>query len=129
MARTRSAIEADIRACQGRIAELEGVLSLLKAFQERLSTDHGNLRDDVKTPVDDYDLAENKDWEGLNETEAENRRTSACGSLAGYDGEVSSLEGDIATAISNVNRMIIAEYSRLDSLRSELASCDDHYDR
>lgn len=125
MSRSRAEIEADIISCNAKIAELEAVLELLSSYQEQLSQDHTDLTDNIKTPVDSYDLTENDDWLGFQEALTAGTLESTCEALETYDGEVSELEGQIAEAIEKVNEMLETERERLSSLEAELKSCTD----
>jgi DNA repair exonuclease SbcCD ATPase subunit len=120
MSRSKADIEADIQSCSDKIAELEAVLELLTEYQTRLSEDHTDYTDNVKTPVDEYDFAENDDWLGKNEGAAETIRETLSLCMTSYDNDITKLEGQIAEAIEKINSMIEEENERLAQLQEEL---------
>jgi len=124
MGRSRAEIESDISACEAKIEELEAILEKLKAYKDQLATDHTDLNDNVKTPVDEYDFEENNDWAGFNKNNTDIRRGTANSYISYYEGEVTDLEGDIANAIEVVSEMIETEKNRLTELNNELDNCE-----
>lgn len=121
----RADLESAISSCKAKIAELEEVLKKLGEYQERLSQDHTDMTDNIKTPVDGYDLTENDDWLGFQEALAADKLEDTCSALETYDGEVSDLEGDISDAITKVNEKLETEKENLASLEAERATCTD----
>ncbi len=128
MSRSKADIEADIKSCSDKIAELEAVLELLTGYQTRLSEDHTDYTDNVKTPVDGYDFAENDDWLGKNEDAAETVREKISLCMTSYDDDITKLEDQIAEAIEKVNGMIEEENERLAQLKDELDNWTDDTD-
>ncbi|MCR5772071.1 MAG: DUF5082 domain-containing protein [Butyrivibrio sp.] len=124
MGRSRAEIESDISACEAKIEELEAILEKLKAYKDQLATDHTDLNDNVKTPVDEYDFEENNDWAGFNKNNTDIRHGTANSYISYYEGEVTDLEGDIANAIEVVSEMIETEKNRLTELNNELDNCE-----